>query len=166
MGYNTFVASYRISQLKPDQVDAFFTLYEQIVWSDFKEWTKESKERWIKEDYSPDFWKNLVQEGKCPVFVAYEGEKMIGYVAIETLNFGVAYLGWVGILKDHRGKGLAREIVSASEEWGKRTGVHKIELETQVIDLLPFFLKLGFTLEGVRHNSWQGLDNYMFGKEI
>lgn len=157
---------YQIFQLKVDQVNEFFVLFEEIVWSDFKEWTKESKEKWLKEDYSPDFWKNLVQDGKCPIFVALEGTKMVGYVAIETLNFGVAYLGWVGVLKDRRRKGLAKEIVTTVEKWAKEHQVHKIELETQVIDLLPFFLKLGFSLEGVRPNSWQNLDNYMFGKVL
>lgn len=160
------MSGYQISQLKENQLNDFFKLYEEIVWSDFKEWTKESKEKWLKEDYSPDFWKNLVREGNCPIFVAYEGTKMVGYVAIETLNLGVAYLGWVGVLKDRRRKGLAKELVATAEKWAKEHQVHKIELETQVIDLLPFFLKIGFTFEGVRYNSWQHLENYMFGKVL
>lgn len=155
-----------ISQLKEDQINDFFTLFANIVRSDFKEWTEESKEKWLKEDYSLDFWKNLVNEGKCPIFIAYDGPKMVGYVVIETLNFGVAYLGWIGVLKDSRSRGVARELVATLELWCKKNNVHKIELETQVINLIPFFIKLGFMFEGVRHQSWQSLDNYMFGKVV
>ncbi|MFA5894471.1 MAG: GNAT family N-acetyltransferase [Candidatus Shapirobacteria bacterium] len=159
------MSQYKISQIGTDKVNEFFELYKVLVGTDFKEWSEEAKNKWLTEDYAPEFWNRILNNG-CPVLVAYDGDKMVSYIAIEHLTFGVAYLSWMGTLSDYRKKGITRELVAELENWCKQNNIHKIELETQVTELLPYFEKLGFSLEGVRKNSWQKLDNYMFGKDV
>lgn len=155
-----------IARVGAGQAEQFFDLYKTIVVSDFKEWTAKSKKHWLAEDYNIDYWKKLLTEAALPAFAAFDGEKMVGYIAVEGINYGVVYIGWVGVLKGYRGKGIAGRLMAAVEKWAKDKKFHKLELETQIKALLPFFEKQGFTLEGVRKNSWQKLDNYMFGKSI
>lgn len=155
----------KISQLKNNQVKDFYQLYKSLVLSDFKEWNNTSKNKWLKEDYSPSFWKNQIKVG-VPVFIAQDNGRLVGYVAIEAINFGVVYLGWIGVLKEYRKTGVGKDLMLEVEKWGKGNNYHKIELETQIKELLPFFIKQGFVLEGIRKNSWQKLDNYMFGKSL
>ncbi len=152
--------------LKKERAKELFDLYRKTVESDFKEWTEESKNKWLEKDYSPDYWRKLLTEGKLPVFAAFDGDNMIGYVTLEGIIFGVAYLGWIGVLKKYQGKGVGRKLMQSMESWCKKEGLHKIELETQIVDLINFFKKQGYVLEGTRKNSWQHLDNYMFGREL
>lgn len=156
----------KITQIYREQTEQFFNLYKAVVNSDFKEWTEQSKKQWLEQEYNIDYWKKLLAEAALPVFAAFDGEKMVGYIAVEGINYGVVYIGWVGVLKEYRGQGIAGRLMAAVEKWAKDKKFHKLELETQIKTLLPFFEKQGFTLEGVRKNSWQKLDNYMFGKSI
>lgn len=91
---------------------------------------------------------------------------MIGFVLLEGINFGVGYLGWIGVLKDYQKKHIGGKLIEAMEQWSRNNGIHKIELETQEPELQYFYEKNGYILEGIRKNSWQHLDNYMFGKTL
>lgn len=156
----------KIQLLRKEHAKKLFEVYQNTVNSDFKEWTRESKDKWFKDDYSIDFWSEILTKGKLPVFAAFDGNRMIGYAAIEVINFGVAYLGWIAVLKEYQKKGVGRKLIQTVENWCKKEGLHKIELETQIKDLVSYYEKLGYVSEGLRKNSWQHLDNYMFGKEL
>src|SRR3989338_2733360 len=152
------MSNIKIIQISEKQAEQFFSLYETIVRSDFKEWTAKTKKQWLEREYGIYYWKQLLSEATLPVFVAFDGKKMIGYAAAEGINYGVVYVGWVGVLKEYRKKGIAGRLMAEVERWAKDKKFHKLELETQIKDLLPFFEGLGFSLEGVRKNSWQKLD--------
>lgn len=156
----------KIIQIDEKQAKKFFDLYKAIIKADFKEWTDEHKKQWLEQEYNVDYWKELLSENKLPVFVAFDNEEMVGYLAVESISYGVVYIGWVGVLKRYRKKGIASKLMEEIEKWSKANKFHKLELETQIKTLLPFFEEQGFALEGVRKNSWQKLDNYMFGKSI
>jgi GNAT superfamily N-acetyltransferase len=100
------------------------------------------------------------------VFVAYDKEKMVGYIMIEAIDYGVAYLGWMGVLEDYREQGIGSLLIEELENWCRDNDIHKIELDTQEEYLKIFYEKNGFNFEGTKKNSWQHLDNYMFGKEL
>jgi len=155
-----------ISRLEKEEVESFYELFKSIAKSDFNGWTQESKEKWFLDDYSIDYWRTLLKEDKLPIFVAKDGEDLIGYVMLEGINFGVAYLGWIGVLKSHQNMKIGGKLIEEMINWCKRNNLHKIELETQEIHLQHFYEKHGFVLEGIRKNSWQNLDNYMYGKML
>lgn len=156
----------KIIQIDEKQAEEFFKLYKTVVESDFKEWTNKSKKQWVEQEYNVDYWKKLLSENKLPVFVAFDNEEMVGYLAVESITYGVVYIGWVGVLKEYRKKGIASRLMTEIEKWTKVNKFHKLEFETQIKTLLPFFEEQGFILEGIRKNSWQKLDNYMFGKSV
>ncbi len=153
-----------ISNLSSQHISRFFTLYKQIATESFEEWSTESKQHWFSVDYSPQAWKEMLQN-KYPIFVASQGKTFVGFSAIESIDYGVAYLGWIGVLKSHQKQGIGDTLMKQTIDWAqKEPKIHKIELETQIQALQPFYEKHGFTLEGIRKKSWQMLDNYMFGK--
>lgn len=154
-----------ISKLSINQTQDFFNLFKRVAEDDFARWTSESKKTWFEEQYNLNFWNKITQEG-LPIFVAKLNDQMIGYVAIEDINFGVAYLGWVGVIKDYQFHGIGSMLMNEIEKWCKENNIHKIELETQEPELRNFYEKHNYTLEGIRKNSWQNLDNYMFGKVL
>ena len=150
-----------------DMIADFFNLYQQIVNESFELWTRESKDYWLNEDYSLKFWTELVNEGKCPVCVLEEENQLVGFTAVEGIDYGVVYLGWIGVLKKFQKKGFGDLLMNSVIEWAEKDKkIHKIELETQISELQHFYEKYGFVLEGIRKKSWQKLDNYMFGKVL
>lgn len=155
-----------IARIDDTKAEEFFELYKAIAESDFNKWSREAKDRWYSVDYSLEYWKDLLTEGELPIFVAFNNVTMLGYVMLEGINFGVGYLGWIGVLKEFQGKGIGKQLIAAIEKWARENGIHKLELETQEPELQAFYEKQGFVLEGIRKNSWQHLDNYMFGKVL
>jgi len=96
-----------------------------------------------------------------------EENQLIGFAAVEGVDYGVVYLGWIGVLKKFQKKGFGGLLMNAVIKWAeKNKTTHKIELETQIPGLKYFYEKYGFVLEGIRKKSWQKLDNYMFGKVL
>jgi hypothetical protein len=91
----------QIKQISSTDIEEFFNLYKELIYSDFKEWDKESKDKWINKDYSIEFWKDIILTKKFPVFGAFVENKIIGYAATESLDFGVLYLGWIGVLNEY-----------------------------------------------------------------
>lgn len=156
----------RILQGEKKDAEVLFTLYKKTVQESFNEWTQKSKDQWLSKDYSPKFWKELLENKELPVFVAYEDNKMVGYAALETIRFEVAYFSWIAVLNEKKGKGIGSLLMKTIEDWCRKERLHKIELETQVKTISSFFEKHGYVLEGVRKNSWQNLDNFMFGKDL
>jgi ribosomal protein S18 acetylase RimI-like enzyme len=155
-----------IKPLQSTQVNDFFNLFKTICTTDFKKWNKESKKLWFEETYTPEYWKDNIENRGFPVFVAYDKEKMVGYIMIEAIDYGVAYLGWMGVLEDYREQGIGSLLIEELENWCRDNDIHKIELDTQEEYLKIFYEKNGFNFEGTKKNSWQHLDNYMFGKEL
>ena len=155
-----------IKQINSDNINNFFELFKSIALSDFERWTKESKDYWFNVDYNLEYWKDNVENKHLPILVAYDGEKMIGFVMLEGINYGVGYLGWIGVLKEYQKQHIGGQLLNAIDQWSRNNGIHKIELETQEPELQYFYEKNGYVLEGIRKNSWQHLDNYMFGKTL
>lgn len=154
-----------IKQISTKKVLSFFKLYKQIVNESFHEWTEQSKQHWLKEDFSLKFWTELLEKNEVPIFVAIVDGSYIGFAAFEHLNYGVAYLSWIGVIKTYQRQGIGDALMKTAITWCKKQkSIHKIELETQIPQLRSFYKKHGFEFEGVRKKSWQKLDNYMFGK--
>lgn len=155
----------QIKRIGIDQVENFFELFKSIAHSDFEKWTEESKQHWFDIDYTLEYWKGNIEQN-LPILVAFSGDKMVGYVLLEGINFGVGYLGWLGVLKEHQKQGIGEKLLKAIEDWCRGNNIHKIELETQEPDLKYFYEKNGYVSEGIRKNSWQHLDNHLFGKSL
>lgn len=155
-----------IKQLVPNQVDSFIELFKSIADSNFKRWTDESKKYWFEVDYTPEYLRDNIEKKHFPIFIAWKENTMIGFAMIEAIDFGVAYLGWIGVLDQYQKQGIGGDLIKSAEDWSKKNGIHKIELDIQEPELKYFYEKNGFVFEGVKKNSWQHLDNHMFGKEI
>src|SRR5690606_2342242 len=64
------------------------------------------------------------------VLVAYENEMAIGCGAIKELEPDTMEVKRMYVIPEHRGKGIAGQILSALEEWAKELSFKKCVLET------------------------------------
>ena len=159
---------FNIRQIKVPELPDFFELFQHTISESFPEWNEISKQTWLSDYYSPELWLKLLNQEKMPIFVAFAPDnKMIGFVAIEHITFGVAYLSWIAVLSNFQNQGIGGQLIKVVENWClAQPKLHKIELETQLPSLESFYLQHGYILEGTRKNSWQHLSNYLFGKVL
>ncbi len=66
------------------------------------------------------------------VIVAYENNQPVGCGAFKEYELGVAEIKRMFVLQQHRGKGIAGQILAALEQWAKEEGFKACILETAI----------------------------------
>lgn len=104
------------------------------------------------------FVANIVKR-RWPQFVAIEGENIVGWCdAIpgdaNTGSAHVARLG-MGVVREHRRRGIGRRLVEATLAQARRIGLEKIELGVYASNhaAIALYRKLGFAEEGRKKRS-------------
>ena len=80
---------------------------------------------------SPEFFIDFVQSvgGRMAnVIVAMEGGRIVGYVN-PVVDGGEAWIGGVGVVPGHRGRGLGKKLMLAAEDFARREGARTSILE-------------------------------------
>ena len=92
----------------------------------------------------------------CAVLLAEEQGEAVG-VATVSMDFGIEYgwsaeLGDLYVLPGHRGKGIARALIGAAEDWLRGMGAVGYQVTVTPhgadADLRRFYLAQGFAAEG------------------
>lgn len=93
-------------------------------------------------------------------------EDIVGYITIE-LDMGVIYMESLIVAESHRGQGIARQLVTAAEEWGRSKGAHKISLETGANwKAKDFYLKLGYAIRAELPDYYAHRDYVLMDKDL
>jgi RimJ/RimL family protein N-acetyltransferase len=101
---------------------------------------------------------NISKQKNSTIFVAEDYEKLVGYLMAfggnAKRNRHSAYLV-VGILKEHRGKGVGTELFRKLESWARERNIHRLELTvmTQNQAGIALYKKMGFEIEGTKKHS-------------
>lgn len=66
------------------------------------------------------------------VIVAYENNQPVGCGAFKEYELGVAEIKRMFVLQQHRGKGIAGQILALLEQWAKEEGFKSCILETGI----------------------------------
>lgn len=101
-------------------------------------------------------------------FIAFSAGQPIGAVLYEPLEGGI-YLGRLGVLPEHRGKGAARLLVAAVENVALEMGFRHIWMGVRVV--LPenraMFERMGYqVIEAVAHAGYDHPTFYRMGKDL
>ncbi len=117
--------------------------------------------------YGTRFFREFITAPKHALLGAFDGKNLIGIAAIKVDMGGVAYLEWIVVDKEYRGKGIGCSLISAVEKWTLSRKCHYLHLLTESKNNREhFYPNRGFTLLGVHKNSWFGEDEYMFAKNL
>jgi len=80
--------------------------------------------------------------------------------------YGSMYVDALWVEADLRGKGWGRKLMEAAEKIGKEKGAHFANLNTMDFEALPFYQKLGYTIEFVREGYDKGCKMYLLRKPL
>lgn len=116
--------------------------------------------------------KGLLDSGSI-VFVAQQDEELVGFICAERGFAGrirhSAYI-FTGILQEHTGKGIGKELFRQVDGWAAENGVTRLELTVMTHNerALGLYKKSGYVVEGVKKRSLiidgRYVDEYYMGK--
>jgi GNAT superfamily N-acetyltransferase len=84
--------------------------------------------------------------GNSECFGIYHHNKQVGFARMITDYASLAYLADVFVLKEHRGKGLGKQLIEFILRYGPLQNLRRIMLAT--LDAHGLYRKFGFTLLG------------------
>jgi len=110
----------------------------------------EKKVSEFKISYNKKQYLNRLRGRKYSIFFAIEDSQTAGY-AVSYGKGDKFYIWTIAVLKNYRGKGVAKELLEKSIEAGKKLGYRKVYLKTrnEFKTMLFLALKLGFKITNV-----------------
>lgn len=106
-----------------------------------------------------------ISKGKFPLYVADEDGEVTGYFLTEKPFAGVAFGYWLGVARQHRGKGVGSQLLDTWEADIVKDGTHAVFLYTTENNV-TFYKKRGYALGGTFPKSWFSLDHLLFYKHL
>jgi ribosomal protein S18 acetylase RimI-like enzyme len=107
----------------------------------------------------------LISRRRIITFLAYDGDFPIGYVSLVFPKFiklrGNAYLT-IAVRREYRGRGVGSKLMEQAEDYAKRRGVRRMELEvfSKNEPAITLYKKRGYEIEGVKKDTVEAPDGY------
>jgi len=110
-----------------------------------------------REDAVADL-ENVLRMATGRVFVALESDgTVVGYSTFWFTKWNmIGYIGMIGVLSGHQGKGIGKKLMKAMEDFARTSGVRKIYVDTGSDNLQAniFYLKCGYFPECAKYDFY------------
>lgn len=105
-------------------------------------------------EQSRSFWTSLIEK-RHPFLVAVDGGTVVGWCDVQPVPRPIfAHVGTLGmgLLPDHRGRGLGTALMTAALEASRARGLERVELAVFAGNerAQHLYAKMGFVVEGVQ----------------
>lgn len=154
---------FTIEKLKLTDLNKFYKTFTEVLREGFPEYQKLIQDFFLNKDYTKEHFKKHIKSG-IDLVVKIDG-KVVGFLTAGFPYGGVSFCYWLGVIKDYRGLGIGRAMLSAWEKEAKKIGAHRLQFLASKWNI-PFYKKCGFKLEGFAKTGYFGVDDYYFGKII
>jgi len=139
------------------------------IWESLREWLPNSFVNPELESFrEPERRKRFRQgiESKDGIFlIAEENNEIVG-MALGRESAGVCTLGFLGVKKEYRRKGVGTSLLSRFVKDAKERKAHKVWLFTSpsLLPAIRLYIKNGFLPEGYLRKHTRGLDMIIYSK--
>lgn len=152
-----------IEFLKQNEVSEFCQVFNKLLIADFPGYSKKVIDFLLNKVYTPQAFAYWLTIGWRPVILAKVNNKIVGFAVMDKPYGGVAFLRWLGVLKEFRHQGVGKHLIQSVVVYAKDYGCHKLEVAAQT-QASEFYRKVGLELEGKRRLSYFGIDHFIYGK--
>jgi len=156
----------RINDFLLSDIDDFYQCFEVLMNEGYAGFPPALREFFIKKEYSKSNFVLWVERNFRKIFLARdERNNVIGFLVGDNTYGGVAFITWIGVLKEFRRNGIAKELFYTYENYVKNKNAHLLELFTYD-GVKGFYEKLGFFEVGRREQGFFGQKNIIMNKKI
>jgi ribosomal protein S18 acetylase RimI-like enzyme len=156
----------RIVEFKLQDIDSFYRCFETIMQEGYAGFSKPLIEFFIRKEYSKNNFYLWVERNFRKIFLAInENNDIIGFLVGDNTYGGVAFITWIGVLKEYRSKGIGKLLFETYENYIRGLRAHIIELFTYEA-VKGFYENLGFVEIGRRRQGFFGQKNIIMDKTI
>jgi RimJ/RimL family protein N-acetyltransferase len=147
------VVSVTVRTATVEDIDAVLDVFEAVA----------AEGRWVATEVPFDrrerarrFEQTIVERDDATMFVALDGDTIVGQLFIELSSYGVADLG-MSVAADHRGQGVGSALMEAGIGWARQKGAHKITLQVWPHNepAIGLYRKFGFEQEGLLRRHYR-----------
>ncbi len=139
------------------------------IWKSLREWLPESfvdpeLER-IRTSEAIDMLKQGIESKDGILLIAEENNEIVG-LARGRYAAGVCGLGFLGVRKEYRHRGIGASLLNKLTEVAKERNAHKIWLLTspRLLPAVRLYINNGFVPEGMLRKHSRGLDMIVYSK--
>jgi ribosomal protein S18 acetylase RimI-like enzyme len=114
--------------------------------------------------------KMACQNKNFTVFVAERDKEVVGLAVLEQRgwNGALGEIWWIVVRWDLIHKSIGKQLLQHVESYAKSHGIKRMHISTTSDNgmAIPFYLKNGYTTEGVLTRHHDGQDVLVFGKDV
>ncbi|MCK9446604.1 GNAT family N-acetyltransferase [bacterium] len=156
----------KIREIKIKDVDLFVDFFRNSINNQFTEYSKKARDFFIKKEWNREKIKTSIKRSYVIFILAFDKEKIIGYLIGSHHFGGIASIMWVAVADNYQGKGIGTKLIDKYISLLKKEGAHKVVLTVTIKDNIGFYEKLGFKVQYFSKKDYFGLDSYMMYKDI
>jgi ribosomal protein S18 acetylase RimI-like enzyme len=154
-----------IRDLDYKSLDAFHSLFTDVMINDFPEYTKEKVKYFLKNMYTRDHFRTFLNSPFRKILVACKGKDIIGFLVGDQTFGGVGFISWIGVSKAHRKNGVGTSLIDHYAKFCKTKKGHLIEAYT-FAKTVGFYEHIGFIKIGRREKGYFGVENIIMDRAI
>lgn len=139
------------------------------IWESLREWLPNSfvdpELESIRKTKGRERFKQRIESRDGIFLLAEEKNEIIG-VALGREQGGVCNLGFLGVKKEHRHKGVGTDLLSTFVKEARKKKAHKVSLHTcpSLLPAIKLYIKNGFIPEGFLRKHTRDLDMIIYSK--
>lgn len=154
-----------IKQATTLDIEKFYSLFTEIMHEGYAGYSPELINYFLAKDYSKQQFYLWLERFFRNIYIALEGEEVIGFLVGDYTYGGIGFISWIGVKPEYRGKGVGAALYHTYEEFATEKKAHLIELFTYP-KVAEFYQKLGFKHIGTRPQGYFGKKNMIMNKEL
>lgn len=148
-----------------EDIPAFLAFFRESIPVLFPQYSPNSVAYEVDVDYGPEFLTRKLKSGDKKVYLALDGDKVVGYIMVMESIAGVAFADWLAVDKDYQKRGVASTLLTMWEKDALTQGAHALQLWTTENNL-TFYKNRGFVNGGLFPKAWHGEDCYLIYRAL
>jgi ribosomal protein S18 acetylase RimI-like enzyme len=155
-----------ITDLNELLLPSFYNAFTELMHEGYGQFPPKLQDYFLSHDYTINNFKVYIARNFRKVLLAVdENNDVIGFLIGDHTYGGVAFISWLGVLKDKRNNGIGKELLNKYVEYARSLNAHLIELYTYEA-VKGFYEKFGFVEVGRREQGFFGQKNLILNLKV
>lgn len=158
-------SNYTIKLATLVDIDAFYTLFETSMNTQFSEYSDKTIQHFLQKEYPRAILKDKIEKKRVFLFLACKNEKVVGYLIGQRVYGGIAFGEWLGVDDYHQRQGIGSALLQVWEQHSIQEGAHKTHIWTAEKNV-DYYKKRGYVLVGKVPDNYFGSDDHFMYKTL